>query len=294
MPNPVQFDISVGSLPEGLDTDPQGLLEAFAARLIISPSVPWSSFVLGAAQPTSDLGPWFKDGQTLWVWDDGLATYIPQILDDQSLRYKVAAADPGAADYQLWIDTATPAVKWSNGAVWTDVIAARLAAYSTTSQMNTAITNAIAAIPASSVGQGAFSATPSVQQDIVFGGAGNQTGVVALGTENFDPDGVFAGSVFVTPATGYYQFNWATSVSTSGGPPTEVDILIRLNVAGVPQRDSNNIDGPFTKTGGIFVGSALLYLTLGQQVDLRYDVTVDAACTVEIQPGGWLDGHRIR
>ena len=51
----------------------------------------------------------------------------------------LSASDPGVADYDLWIDTATPGVKWSNGAVWTDIITARLVAYSTTAQMNVAI-----------------------------------------------------------------------------------------------------------------------------------------------------------
>lgn len=299
MPNPVTFDIAVGSLPEGLDTDPQGLLEAFAARLIISPSVPWSSFVLGAAQPTSDLGPWAKDGQTWWMWSDTLATYIPQVLDPLSLGYVVASADPGAADYTLWFDTTAKGIKYSNGATWTDLLTGRfateLAPYSTTTAMNAAIAAAVAAIPSSSVGIGSFSARPAVQQDIVFGGAGNQTGVVTLGTEDFDPDNAFGSSKFVAPSNGYYQFNFGLGVSISGGTPTSLTVSGRISVNGTPSCYTMELGGDLTNNGGVFNGSGFIYLLTGNEVELRYDITSDAAVTVELDPTYTrLSGFRVR
>lgn len=297
MPNPVEFTIQVGALPEGLDTDPQGLLEAFAERLFVTPSVPWSSFTLGAAEPTSDLGPWFKDGQELWVWDDDLAAYKPQVINSKSLGYVVAASDPGAADYDLWFDTSAGAVKWSNGSVWTSIYAAQFANYSTTAEMNAAIAAAIAAIPGTTIvaGQGSFSARPSVQQDVVFGGAGNQTGVITLGTENFDPDSAFASNAFVAPADGFYHFNWGAEIQVSGGSPTQLDISIGLFVGGVLSMVANQIDGGETVNGGVFARSTYIYLSLGQSVDIRYDFTPDAACTVEIHPSYTVfSGYRVR
>lgn len=293
MPNPVQFDIAVGSLPEGLETDPQGLLEAFAQRLIISPSVPWSSFVLGAAQPTSDLGPWFKNGQELWVWDDGLATYIPQVINSLSLGYAVAASDPGVADYDLWIDTATPAVKWSNGAAWTDIITSRLAAYSTTVQMNAAIAAAVSG--GAYAGQGAFWTRNSIPQDVVFAGPGTQNGVVTLDSEEFDPDNCFAASAFTAPANGYYQFNGSLQIETSGGTPTDLDIAGQICVGGVARYSLNDEAGPDTTNGRVVTGSGLLYLNAGQTVDLRYSFTSDAAVTVSISTTYTsLSGFRVR
>lgn len=299
MPNPVTFDIAVGSLPEGLDTDPQGLLEAFAARLIISPSVPWSSFVLGAAQPTSDLGPWAKDGQTWWMWSDTLATYVPQVLDPVSLGYVVSTTNPGAASYTLWFDTTAKGIKYSDGATWTDILTGRfateLAPYSTTTAMNAAIAAAIAALPASTAGRGVFLAKPSVQQDVVFGGAGTANGIVALGSESFDPDGVFAANTFTAPADGYYQFNAALQIETSGGTPTDLDIAAQVCIGGVAQFQVNDEPGPDTTNGRTATGSGVLFLTLGQTVDLRYSFTTDAAVTVEILPTYTkLDGFRVR
>lgn len=81
MPNPVSFNITAGAVPENFEGGLQATLNMFAERLIIAPSVPWSSFVLGPAQPSSNVGPWFKDGQELRVWSDTLGTYIPVKFD---------------------------------------------------------------------------------------------------------------------------------------------------------------------------------------------------------------------
>lgn len=306
MPNPVQFDVSVGALPEGLDTDPQGLLEAFAARFIITPSVPWSSFTLGAAQPTSDLGPWFKGGQELWVWDDNLATYIPQVINQISLGYKVAAADPGAADYQVWFDTTAGAVKWSNGTTWTDIYTSlrnavtantnNFANYSTTAAMNSAISAAVSSIPASVVGQAAFRVQKSAVQDIAFGAGGNQSGVVTLDTKIFDPDVVFASNKFTVVNTGYYQLSAAAYISVPAGTPTDVDPRFYITIDASMTLSLNDTPGPDGTNGAGYTGATVAYLTAGQEVELRYDIAVDAACTIRITDGPLtqLCGYRIR
>lgn len=289
MPNPVEFDITVGALPEGLDTDPQGLLEAFAERLFIAPTVPWSSFTLGAATPTSDLGPWFKNGQEVYVWDDGLATYIPQVIGDVALGYVVASLDPGASGYKLWFDTTADSIKHSNGAIWTAMYADR----PTLTVVNAAIAAAISGITIVA-GTSAFSARPSVQQDVVFGGAGTQSGVVALGTEDFDPDGAFAASAFTAPATGYYQFNYALEVRVTG-VVTELDITTSLAVGGTEVHVANQLDGGETVNGGIFTGSAFIYLNSGNVVDLRYEFVPNGAITVSIYTSNTrLSGYRVR
>jgi hypothetical protein len=75
--NPVTFDIAAGAIPENFEGGLQDTLNLFAERLIIRPSVPWTSFVQGPAQPSSNVGPWFKDGQELRVWSDVLGVYVP-------------------------------------------------------------------------------------------------------------------------------------------------------------------------------------------------------------------------
>lgn len=296
MPTTVPLNFRVYPIPRNFKGDINALAQAIAARLTAESGSQISFFASGSTAPTSDVGPWW-DGSKWWRWDTGTASYVAQEIGDASLGYIAQLAAPDQTIYTFWIELdgggKAQSIKYYSGGAWKDVYEDKFATYSTTTAMNAAIAAAIASIPSSSTGQGAFSASPSVQQDVVFGGAGNQAGVIALGTENFDPDGAFASNTFTAPATGYYQFNWGIQITVTG-TPTEADIMIRLAIAGVPTKDSNNIDGPYTKTGGIFVGSALVYLTSGQQVDLRYDFTVDAACTVAIQPGNGLNGYRVR
>lgn len=295
--NPVTFNISVGAIPENFEGNLQATLELFASRLIISPSVPWSSFVVGGAQPSSNVGPWLKDSIELWVWSDALATYIPQVIGSEALQYDVSVAMPDPSKYKLWVDLTSPAsLKYSDGVLWTDVYGEKFALYSTTADMHTAISAAVGgAVDALAIGKGLFSAKPSVVQNVVFPSLGSQNGNITFGTEEFDPDAAFDASKFVAPADGYYQFNFAVWTAMSGGTPSEVDMFFSLTVNGTSKAFANNIDGPFTRTGGLFVGSGLVYLSAGNEVRVRYDISTDAAVTVEIQPTGtFLSGYRVR
>lgn len=74
---PVKFVVSMGSLPEGFCGTPQELAQAIADRLIITPDIGQSSFATGSTAPTSNVGPWFKNCEEWFVWDDDTATYIP-------------------------------------------------------------------------------------------------------------------------------------------------------------------------------------------------------------------------
>lgn len=158
---------------------------------------------------------------------------------------------------------------------------------------------AIAALQASSgvtvVGQGAFSARPTVPQNVVFGGAGTSGGVVTLGTESFDPDSVFSGSKFTVVNTGYYQFSACLQTETTGGSPTDLDIDGHITVNGNIAIGLNDTPGPDTTNGARITGSGLLYLSAGDYVELRYNFTTDAAVTVIIvETYTMLCGHRIR
>ena len=291
--NPVTFNISVGAIPENFEGNLQATLELFASRLIISPSVPWSSFVVGGAQPSSNVGPWLKDSIELWVWSDTLATYVPQQINSESLRYVVGTASPDPTKFDFWIDTNSPsALKIYNGSAWVDVYATKLGDYSTTTQMNTAISNAVSNLP---YGKDVFSVTANSTQNVVFGSAGAQGGVIVLDVENFDPDGRFGSNKFTAPVDGYYQFNFGLGVSITGGSPTNLTLSGRLAVNGSPVSYTTEIEGTLSKNGGVFNGSALVYLTAGSLVDFRYYIISDAAVTVQIEPTYTrLSGHRVR
>lgn len=79
----------MGQLPEGFCGTQQQLAQAIADRLIIQSDQNFSSFVIGPNAPTSNLGPWLKNCETWWVWDDASASYVE--MDFPGLRARIMA-----------------------------------------------------------------------------------------------------------------------------------------------------------------------------------------------------------
>lgn len=76
--NIVRLQVSMGALPEGACFDNlQEYANAIATRLIVTPNEAFTSFATGSVAPTSNVGPWFKDCETWFIWDDATASYIP-------------------------------------------------------------------------------------------------------------------------------------------------------------------------------------------------------------------------
>ena len=250
MPNPVQFDVTAGALPEGLDTDPQGLLQEFAARLIITPSVPWSSFTVGAAQPTSNVGPWFKDGQELWVWSDVAATYIPvvsaAVLDANggsqypTLRYAVSSLAPDPAKYSFWIELNSSGkainIKHYSSGAWKSIFEDTFAGiqtqftnittnYSTTTQMNTAIATAVDAVRINYP----VSASLAVNQTVNISDLATNTKLL-FNTVNLDPDSAYdaTNSRFVAPVNGIYQVSAELQIDNNTGVAASMEMALTI------------------------------------------------------------------
>lgn len=72
---PVTFKAS--PLPLGVNYTPQQFLDALVARLTIESEESFSLFTIGATPPTYNAGPWFSNGQNLYVWDPVSGSYIP-------------------------------------------------------------------------------------------------------------------------------------------------------------------------------------------------------------------------
>lgn len=78
----VKLAVSVGSLPEGYcPTSLQVLANDIAARLIVTPSNQFSSFVAGSEEPVGNQGPWLKDCEEWWFFNDETGRYEPSPKD---------------------------------------------------------------------------------------------------------------------------------------------------------------------------------------------------------------------
>lgn len=74
----IQLNVSVASLPEGFcPASMQELANAIGSRLIISPSTDFNTFAIGSTAPASNVGPWLKDCEEWFVFDDSTASYVP-------------------------------------------------------------------------------------------------------------------------------------------------------------------------------------------------------------------------
>lgn len=75
---PVRTTFSMGALPEGFcPVSMQELGEAIVARIISSTGQQFTTFVVGPNAPTSNVGPWLKNCEEWFVWDDATSSYVP-------------------------------------------------------------------------------------------------------------------------------------------------------------------------------------------------------------------------
>jgi hypothetical protein len=311
VPNPVQFDVVAGALPEGLSTDPQGLLEAFAERLTITPSVPWSSFVVGAAKPTSDVGPWFKDGKELWVWDNVTAAYVPLVsaavadVDGgalyPTLRYAVSSLAPDPTKYAFWITLneigkAIDIRHYSTGAwrsIFEDTFAGITANYSTTAQMNTAISAAVDPVRVNYPVRASMTVTQTV-------------GIVDLATPtkllfnstDFDPDTAYdtANSRFIAPVNGIYAVSAELQVDNNTGTVASMEMAFSiLKNSGVYHSSGMSVASPPGARWYPQV-SSLVQLATGDRVEfaLALDDTVSTGNVFVAAGNSTANIHLVR
>lgn len=98
---PIPFTITPGALPTVYAAN-QGLFNAMASRLQLSLNDNIAFFTSGGAEPTSNTGPWLKDGNTWYVWYDNIGAYAPVQIPQESLRYAVGITPPEPDDFEVW------------------------------------------------------------------------------------------------------------------------------------------------------------------------------------------------
>lgn len=269
--------ISMAPLPPNMAWTPQELADAIAARLTITTQQALALFASGSTEPTSNVGPWLKDGITWYVWDDGTGAYIPQVLPSASLRYIIGEAEPDPADYNFWIQTSATlepeALKTYYNGAWTDVYAnslgsymtiadfnAAIAAYSTTVQMNAAITAALSSYSTTAQMNTAISNAITAATFLPYPGQGTNLAAQSITADGvavevvMDSDPInpspgpinIGGSRYIAPAAGIYsvsatsQFDNDDAVAAS----VEVGLGVYKNGASTGLGDTDGTPSP--------------------------------------------------
>lgn len=101
--------IKAAPLCEDFSGTPQDLYEAMIRRMeILSPSG-GSFFVVGGAEPSSDVGPWLKDGRQWWIFDPTEGRYVPLDISASLPSLFFFQPDdpgtPGTGDPVIWVRT---------------------------------------------------------------------------------------------------------------------------------------------------------------------------------------------
>jgi len=221
-PLPIQFRVS--ALNPTKTYTPQQFADAIAARLSIETSEELSLFVSGSAAPSTDSGPWLKDGVTWWVWSATVGAYIPQPLDLESLRYTASQVAPDPSKFIFWIQvdstTGRPiSINYYVSGSWVDIYADKFAQYSTTAEMNAAIEAAINNNYPFRV------ALTGADQNYT---AGTGDAPIVFDETIFDPSTSVAAGLFTAKKAGYYTFRASIYIALDTGSPTGIDRQLKL------------------------------------------------------------------
>lgn len=77
----VRFIVSAGKLKQGFRPKSyDDLFAAFVNQLVITPNQDYSTFGQGNVLPSSNIGPFLKDGLSWYVFDNNLGAYRPEIV----------------------------------------------------------------------------------------------------------------------------------------------------------------------------------------------------------------------
>lgn len=123
-----QITITADPLPTNFSGTPQEFLEALVERLNVTTDQ--VGFVISDVQPSSNVGPWLKNGKEIWVWDEDQSTYVPLDIS-ASIKEQIwigEAAPPNVSDvdptptHRLWFrlsgSTVLGLYYWMGGSGW--------------------------------------------------------------------------------------------------------------------------------------------------------------------------------
>lgn len=104
--NDTNLLIQAAPLPATFRGKPQAFFEAMLRRMkIVSPTGTNFIFV-GDTEPTSNVGPWLKDGTKWYVFDESVKRYVPlDISDSETVWYQIGSTTPADSVPPVWLKT---------------------------------------------------------------------------------------------------------------------------------------------------------------------------------------------
>ena len=273
--NKLPISIQMGALPPNVRWTPQQLADAIVERLSLVTAQSFALFVSGSTAPSSNVGPWLKNGTEWWVWSDALGAYEPITINQASLGYFIGNVAPDPLIYQFWIST-TPggqplAVNTYYLGAWTDVYAAVIGDYMTTAAFTAAIANYYTKTEVNGLIAGAT--TPTYPAQVVVETTHQVIPVdvtahkIVFESAQVNPAPApydFAAQRYIAPAAGVYSVSATSQLQNGTGVAAmmQAEVIVYKNGSATGIR---GVDETPTPTGlRWFPGFGAILMTLAQ------------------------------
>lgn len=104
--------VQMSRLPETLKATPQQWIEEAVRRMKIVSATGTNFIYIGDSEPTSNVGPWLRDGTKWYVYDEEIKRYVPQDISDSETRwFWIGAIAPSSSTPPIWLRTTADATE---------------------------------------------------------------------------------------------------------------------------------------------------------------------------------------
>lgn len=113
---PTQINLAVQGAPLAPDFQgtPQEFYEVILENMRVIFPTGQTSFVISDTEPNTNLGPWLKDGDKWYVWDEDTLRYVPQDITDSLNVVAIQEAAPADGTKPLWLQIkGTRVIRWN-------------------------------------------------------------------------------------------------------------------------------------------------------------------------------------
>jgi hypothetical protein len=215
---------------------------------------------IGGLKPTSNVGPWFKDGQKLYVWDETLKDYIPLDISDSLASVST-------------------------------LVTSALSAYAKTADVNSALASGIATLNAridaleGSVGSSGALLSVSQSTALPSGSLDSSSTTIDIpfNSVSYDTLSKFSAGRYTIPSDGVYRITYRFHTEVTSGSATSVSVLANLlkNGSGLGAASSGTSESGGYVAEVNFEGA----LVTGDQIFANVIVTADGGpVTVQVSP----------
>lgn len=228
MPNNIPLTFRSAPLEEGFVGNLQEFADELVSRLYAESTDSIAFFAAGSIAPTSNVGPWWKNDEEWYKWDNATGAYVPQAIGQAALKWIASATAPDQTIYTFWIELdgagKAQGINYYSGGAWKDIYEDTLANIYTKTQVDALIAGAAnTAYAAAAVGP----ATPPYTQSIPIDGAAHK---MELYAKYFDSSNAFnlAAHRYIAPAAGIYHIDVGSQFDNDTGTSSGMQVVLSV------------------------------------------------------------------